>query len=217
MTREMRFVPGRAALQRTAYVAGALVVAYAVIGFFAVPYLIERYGPHLAAEALHGSVSVGEVEFNPFTLVLDARRVTIATPNGDSVLSVGNMHFNAQAASLLRWAWSFESVRFDEPDARIEIGRDGVLNLAALVPLPDGGPDATDDAEGPAPRVFVERFLLAGGGSCMPIDPGHPRSPRLSGRSTSKPRRSLLCATGPAGIGSPRRCSTAAICTGKAA
>lgn len=159
----MRFVPGRAALQRTAYVAGALVVAYAVIGFFAVPYLIERYGPHLAAEALHGSVSVGEVEFNPFTLVLDARRVTIATPNGDSVLSVGNMHFNAQAASLLRWAWSFESVRFDEPDARIEIGRDGVLNLAALVPLPDGGPDATDDAEGPAPRVFVERFLLAGG------------------------------------------------------
>ena len=151
-------------MQRTAYLAVALVLAYTAIGFLAVPYLLERHAPRLAAEALRGTVSVGEVEFNPFTLVLAARQLAVAAPDGQPVLKAERLLTNAQVASLFRWAWSFRAVRIEGLDARIESGADGRLNLAAVLRAPlSVSADATDNAEGSAPRIFVERLVLAGG------------------------------------------------------
>ncbi len=61
-----RALPGR--WRRRAQVAAALVLLYAVLGFFLVPALIRRQVVARSAEQLHRPAALARARFNPFTL-----------------------------------------------------------------------------------------------------------------------------------------------------
>ena len=49
-------------------IAAILVVLYTLVGFFLLPFLIERYLPGMLGKSLNYEVSLKQVKINPFTM-----------------------------------------------------------------------------------------------------------------------------------------------------
>ena len=121
-------------LLRGLLAATALLAAYALAGFVLAPWIVERELPRFAAEQLRHRASVGAISFNPFTLRLQAREFALETMEGRPVLGFGDAVLDLAWHSLLRRAWVLDEVRLVDPVVRVEIEKDGRLNLAALAP-----------------------------------------------------------------------------------
>jgi hypothetical protein len=132
-----------------AAIAPVLVAAYALAGFWLVPSIAERELPRLVEERLHHRARIGEIRFNPFTLKLQLREFALETKEGRPVLGFADAVLDLEWHSLLRRAWVLDEVRLVDPAVQVEIGKQGRLNLAALVP----------DAEGAASEAPV-RFAI---------------------------------------------------------
>ena len=71
---------------RFAILALGLVLLYALVGFFVVPYLINAYAIPAVAEKLKRPVLVKEVELNPFTFSLRATGLEIREADQSALL-----------------------------------------------------------------------------------------------------------------------------------
>lgn len=136
--------------------AASLVLAYALAGFLLAPWLAERELPRFAEEKLQHRARVGELRFNPFTLTLRAKDFALEDGGGHPVLGFGEASVDLEWRSILRRAWVLSEVRLASPRARIEIARDGRLNLAALSPGAGAG-------RAEAPRFAIGRLSLEDG------------------------------------------------------
>ena len=111
---------------------GAAVLLYALAGSVLGPYLLERYIPRYAHEALGSALFVGHVRINPFLLRLEATDARLEQANGQPLVAFRKLLVDIQLSSLIRRAWTFAEVRVDGLDVSVEVGRDGKLNLAAF-------------------------------------------------------------------------------------
>ena len=48
----------------------AVLIIYALSGFFMAPYLVSRFVPDMVAEKLHRELRMGTVKINPFLLLV---------------------------------------------------------------------------------------------------------------------------------------------------
>ena len=151
-----------AGLRRAAWIGGALVAAYALLGFFALPYALERSVPRIAAGVIRGEVSVGAIRFNPFTLTLDVRDVAIAPPARARMLHADHVVANLQLSSIFRRAWTLRGLHIDGLDATLAIEPDGRFNLAALARPDRPAPDAGARSANATPDLLIERLVVAG-------------------------------------------------------
>ena len=115
-------------------IAAAIAVLYALAGFLLAPWLAERELPRFFEQQMHHRARIGAISFNPFTLRLHAREFALETGEGRPVLGFADAVVDLAWHSLLRRAWVVDEVRLVDPTARLEIGKDGRLNLAALAP-----------------------------------------------------------------------------------
>jgi hypothetical protein len=133
-----------------------LAAAYTAGGFLLVPYaargLLDRY----VTDTLHRRVSVGEIRFNPFTLAAEIHDFTLSEADGTPIVRFAALTVDASAASITNRAWTFNEIRLDRPDIRVDIGPDGVINLFRLIP-PDDEP-----SNGP-PALRIGTFAVDGG------------------------------------------------------
>ena len=113
-------------------IAAAIAVLYALAGFLLAPWLAERELPRFFEQQMHHRARIGAISFNPFTLRLHAREFALETAEGRPVLGFADAVVDLAWHSLLRRAWVVDEVRLVDPTARLEIGKDGRLNLAAL-------------------------------------------------------------------------------------
>src|ERR1700741_3794639 len=63
-------------------VLGGLLVTYALLGFLLVPHLIQRYAGEYVRQQLHRELTLGKVQFNPFTFTLQIGNTLLAEQNG---------------------------------------------------------------------------------------------------------------------------------------
>ena len=68
--------------RKFALIAAIVLIVYALLGFLLVPALLQRWIDANAAKLLGRPVSVGAVQFNPFTLKLGADQVHVADADG---------------------------------------------------------------------------------------------------------------------------------------
>jgi hypothetical protein len=68
----MKHVLRRVSTSKALWMATALLLVYALIGHFVVPYLIERSVLRYAEENLGVHAQIGKVRFNPLLLKLEA-------------------------------------------------------------------------------------------------------------------------------------------------
>ena len=152
----------RAAILRPRYLVpaavAALVLVYALGGFLLAPWLAGRELPRLVEERLHHRASIGRIAFNPFTLSLHATGFSLQNAAGRSVLGFGEATVGLSWSSIVRRAWVFSEVKLVDPSVRVEISREGRLNLSALAPGTGGGADAREPL-----RFSVDHLAIANG------------------------------------------------------
>jgi len=123
---------------RLAVLALSVVLVYALVGFFLVPYLITTYAIPAVADKLKRPVLVKKVELNPFALSLRLTGFEIRETDQSALLGFEEFYVNFQASSLIRRAYVFDTIRLTMPYVSARVFKDGHMNLADLVPQDDG-------------------------------------------------------------------------------
>ena len=143
------------------WAAGAVVVTYTVLGFFFVPWLVEKLAVDTVRERYGADLSIEKVAFNPYVLGLRIDGLMMQDPDGNPFAGVRQVYVNLQLSSLFRLAPTFAEIRLDAPEMNLERGADGVLNAALLVqPASEKPVPETESAETEPPRLIVHEFAV---------------------------------------------------------
>lgn len=117
---------GRRWLQRAAWAVAALLLLW-VLAWLAVPPLLKSQVQKIASEKLGRQVTLGAVDFRPWSLELTVNDVAIAkagvksgavpeaTPQTGHQVSIKRLYIDAELQSLLRLAPVVDAIEVDEP------------------------------------------------------------------------------------------------------
>jgi len=138
-----------------------LFIAYIALGFWLVPRLVRGNLQALAREQYQRELTVGEITFNPFTLVLEIRGLTLPDADGAQLLGFERLMLNFDISSVWKVGASFADVELDQPYVRVLLRPDGTLNLADLA-HPRNADQPQQEEESPV-GVFIDRLSVAAG------------------------------------------------------
>jgi uncharacterized protein involved in outer membrane biogenesis len=152
---------------RLAIIAAVLLVVYALVGFFLIPYIIKAYIIPSVAEMLHRPVSVADVEVNPFLLSLRLTGFDIREVDQTPVIGFEELYINLQAISLFHRAYVFDTIRLILPYVSVKVSKEGRLNLLDLLP-PKNEPQPAAPPEGEKlpsqiPAIEIGEFEVSQG------------------------------------------------------
>lgn len=151
--------------RRAAWALGALLLVWA-LAYAAVPTLLKSQLEKIASEKLGRRVTVGAVDFKPWSLELTLRDLAIAkagagaAPQGNPQLSIKRIYIDAELESLLRLAPVADAVQVDEPVAFLTHkgeGRYDIDDILERLKAP------ADQPAGDPPRFAVYNIMVSGG------------------------------------------------------
>jgi uncharacterized protein involved in outer membrane biogenesis len=120
--------------RRLALIAGILLVLYTLIGFFLVPTLLHRWIDANAGKLIGRPVSVGALQFNPFTLKLGADKVHIGDADAKTpFVDIDRVVLNASWTSLFHWAPVLDEVEVDHPQIALVRTADQRFNFSDIL------------------------------------------------------------------------------------
>ncbi|MDD4886463.1 MAG: DUF748 domain-containing protein [Thiomonas sp.] len=143
-------------------IVAGLFVLYVALGYLAVGPLAEHYIPRLAQSQLDSRASVGKVAFDPLRLDLTVDNLQLRTPQGVPLAGFGKLFVDFAPVSLFRWAWTFHTIRIDQPQVNVAIAKGGAMNWDALVRAVQRGPKPAKPVT-TIPRVVIEQLQITGG------------------------------------------------------
>ena len=147
----------------------SLFVAYALIGFFLLPYVIKAFLFPAVSERLHRPVLVKEVELNPFALSLRVTGFEIQEADQSALLGFDEFFINFETSSLIRQAYVFDTIRLTFPYVSAKVSKEGRLNLVDLIPpvveQPNEPTTPPDTQQAQIPAVEIGDFEI-GRASC---------------------------------------------------
>ncbi|MFS8085310.1 MAG: DUF748 domain-containing protein, partial [Acidobacteriota bacterium] len=147
---------------RWAVAAAGLLVAYALLGYWAVPWVIRNQVPKFGQAELARPASIGKVSFDPFTLRLAASDLRLVDADGSPLLAVDQLAAQLQWRSLVQRTWHFGEIRVTGPSVNLAIASDGKFNLAQLLDTLQRRPRDASAGTG-LPRVIIEKLALEQG------------------------------------------------------
>ena len=136
--------------------------AYALFGFFGVPRLLRSEASGFVAREYNRKLDIGEIRFNPFTLVLRIHALSFPDAEGRPLVGFRDLLVNLNASSVFRMAANFEAIELDEPFTNVVIRKNGSLNLADLA-KPFDTPATPESAAGEPTRLAIERLRVSAG------------------------------------------------------
>jgi hypothetical protein len=140
-----------------------LVLAYTLFGFFAVPRLLHSQATEFVAREYGRKVEIGDIQFNPFTLVLKVHGLSFPDSEGLPLLGFRDLLVNFNFSSVFRLAPSFADIDLQEPFTSVIVRKDGTLNLVDLArPFATPEEKAAKAAEEPL-KLYIERFGVRAG------------------------------------------------------
>ncbi|HEV7608433.1 MAG TPA: DUF748 domain-containing protein [Steroidobacteraceae bacterium] len=151
----------RARIILTAVLA-VLLLGYTLFGFFGVPRLLRSQAIDFVAAKYHRKIEIGEIRFNPFTLVLNVQGLSFPDSEGQPLLGFQNLLVNLNLSSVFHLAPSLADIELDEPFTRVVIRKDGTLNLADLAQPFDTAQAPPSVPEEPL-QLAIERLRVSAG------------------------------------------------------
>jgi len=118
------------------------------VAWLAVPPIAKSQLQRIASEKLGRQVTVGKIDFKPWSLELALNDLRIATADGSQAqLAVRRIYVDAELQSLLRLAPVIDAVRIEAPAVRLTHLADGrydiddvIAKLASAPAAPSGEP-----------------------------------------------------------------------------
>ena len=142
----------------------AAVLLYTLLGFFLVPWLVNKIAVESVNESLDARLAIGNVEFNPFTFRLRIEELDLENISEDPVLRVGEVVVNFQLSSLFRWAWTFDEVHLNNPEFYLARDSSGGMNVAELIrPTPETieSPAVVESGPSQLVRLLILDFVVS--------------------------------------------------------
>lgn len=112
---------------------GGLLLGYALLGFLALPWLVESQLEKILDERLSVTSDVESIYFNPFSFYFEIEQLSLNDPDQDALLQLGNLQLNFQASRLALLKLQFAEIRVADLDiyyARNSVEDDTVSRLA---------------------------------------------------------------------------------------
>ncbi|MES2533086.1 MAG: DUF748 domain-containing protein [Pseudomonadota bacterium] len=132
-----------------------------LLAWLAVPPLVKSQLQRIASEKLGRQVTVGSVDFKPWTLELTLNDLRIAGTGGsDPQLEIRRLYADAELQSILRLAPVIDSLQVDAPAVRLTRLADGRYDIDDIAAKLASPPDAPSGA---APRFAVYNIAISGG------------------------------------------------------
>ena len=127
------------------WVCAAAIVAYTLLGFFFVPWLVQKIAVDTVRDRYDAELAIGNVAFNPYALSLRLDGLTFRDPDDAPFFSADQVYVNLQASSIFRLAPTFAEIRLDKPEVHLARDSAGVLNAGflAMGGPAEEAPDAT--------------------------------------------------------------------------
>jgi uncharacterized protein involved in outer membrane biogenesis len=132
-----------------------LVILFAVftlVGFFVLPPIVKSILTNQLSENLHREVTIEQIKFNPYTLSISVRGLTIKDKgSSETFVSFGEIFLNFQSFSALRRALIFSEIRLTQPYIKITRNQDASYNFSDLLEKKESKPP---EKEKPKPLRF---------------------------------------------------------------
>ena len=153
----------RARIILVAIVVG-LFCAYTLYGFFGVPRLLHSRATAFVAQEYGRKVDIGDIEFNPFTLVLKVHGLSFPDIEGQPLVGFRELVVDLNGSSVFRFAPSFAAIELEEPFTGLVVRKDGTLNLVDLARPFEAGEAPVVEAEAEEPlKLYIERLRVTAG------------------------------------------------------
>lgn len=137
-----------------------LVAFYFLFAWFGFEPLVKWAAPKYIADKSKHSLAIAGARFDPIALSVSVKGLKLAEPGGKPLLDFDELFVDFEAASLFKWAYTFDAIRLVAPRARVELLPDGRLNWSALI---EALKDKEEEPEKPLPRLLIRRIVLEKG------------------------------------------------------
>src|SRR5688572_26781165 len=137
-----------------------LFLGYVAFGYWMVPRLVRSNLQELARGQYGRELTIGDIRFNPFTLVLETRNLSFPDADGAQLLGYERLMLDFDVSSIWKVGASFAAVELDQPYVRVLLRPNGTLNLADLAEVRDPGPPSDQES---SVAVFIDRLSVATG------------------------------------------------------
>ncbi len=113
----------------------ALLILYALIGFYLLPYLIRIKAPAILKEQTGQLARLQVVHFNPFKFFLELENFSLEGSDGKNLISFASLTVDFNALSSLRQqALVFDGIALSKPLLDIKRKSDGSFNFSSMLP-----------------------------------------------------------------------------------
>src|SRR5437773_5881464 len=143
-------------LRNVAVALVALIVLFALVGFFVVPPIARSQIETRATEALGRKVTIGKVAFNPFTLKATLSDFVLADRERP-LLTFDALDVDLSSASVWHRAPVFDALRLVRPRVALSRNSDGTYSVQDLIDRMLAGP------KGPTPRFSLNNIEIDDG------------------------------------------------------
>ena len=142
------------------WTAAAVVVLWGVawLGFpWAAKQLIEKQG----SQALGRALTVGKVDFSPWTMELALHDLALAGADGqpEPQVSIARIYIDAELSSLLRWGPVVDAIQLDSPHIRLAQVEPGKLDIQDILDKLAG--DKKEESSGDLPRFALYNIEIS--------------------------------------------------------
>ncbi|MFM7331538.1 MAG: DUF748 domain-containing protein [Brachymonas sp.] len=156
-------VPARAASvwrKRLVWGVGGLL-ALCAVSWLAVPPLVKSQAEKLASEQLGRKLTVGEVDFKPWSLELEIKVLVIAQASGQGEqLRIGRAYVNAELQSILRFAPVVDAVEIDGVRGSLVHLGDGRYDIDDILAKLAALPKAQEPPSKEPPKFAIYNIAL---------------------------------------------------------
>jgi uncharacterized protein involved in outer membrane biogenesis len=146
---------------RRGIVAILILLALWLIAWLAVPPIAKSQIQKIASEKLGRQVTVGKIDFKPWTLELTLNDLRIATADGSkSQVAVARIYADAELQSILRLAPVVDAVTVESPAILLTHLADGKYDIDDILAKLASAPEAPKSEP---PRFAIYNIAISGG------------------------------------------------------
>jgi uncharacterized protein involved in outer membrane biogenesis len=139
-------------------------VVFTLFGFFALPPIAKSILTKQLSANLHREVAIDQIKFNPYTLSMSVRGLTIKDKgSSETFVSFGEIFLNFQSSSAFRRALIFSEVRLTQPYIKITRNQDASYNFSDLMEKKDSKPPEKEKSKSKPLRFSLNNIRIENG------------------------------------------------------
>lgn len=139
------------------------------LAWLAVPLLLKHQAEELGSQVLGRALTLGKIDFKPWSLELSISNLAIAGPAGDTSakpqLHVDRMYVDADWSSLLHRAVVLNTIEIVSPALRLDYQGDGRYDIDDILQRLKAEPENKEPAPNSKPLLFSLANMALTGGS----------------------------------------------------